>query len=230
VPATDHSALAALVDTLRRRAPNAVLTMPVGTVTKTFPHVPRFYGRLARKLDRVNVMTYGMAGAYPGWRTWHSSALRGAGAHTPSDVVINVRRYLAAGVPDAKLGIGVGFYGTCWAGGVTRPRQPIGSAYVAADDNVMSFTNIMRSYFSRAAYHYDAKARAPYLSYPNGKGSQDCTFISYENRRSVTAKGAFAERRGLGSEIVWAINEGHVLGAHGAAADPLLAAVHRSFH
>lgn len=230
VDVSDQPAVKALAKQLRRRAPHIVLTMPVGIVTTTFPHVPRLYRRLAHYLDRINVMTYGMAGAYPGWRTWHSSALRGATPSTPSDVAFAVKRYRHAGVPAAKLGIGVGFYGTCWAGGVTKPGQPIGSSYVAADDNTMSFTNIMSTYYSAGAYHYDGRAQAPYLSYPNGRGPQDCTFISYENQRSVAAKGAFAERKGLGSEIIWAINEGHVLGKHGAAGDPLLAAVHRSFH
>ncbi|MBV9485550.1 MAG: glycoside hydrolase family 18 protein [Frankiaceae bacterium] len=226
----DQPALRSLVKALRRRAPHAVLTMPVGIVTTTFPHVPKLYGWLARRLDRINVMTYGMAGAYPGWRTWHSSALHGATPHTPSDVGFAVGRYVHAGVPAKRLGVGVGFYGTCWAGGVTRPGQEIGSSYVAADDNVMSFTNIMSTYYTASAYHYDTSAEAPYLSYRNGKGPQHCTFISYENQRSVAAKGAFAERRGLGSEIVWAINEGHLLGKHGTAGDPLLAAVRRSFH
>lgn len=226
----DRVAVAALVKALRSRAPHAVLTMPVGWVTTTFPDVPAFYGRLATRLDRVNVMTYGMAGAYPGWDTWHSSALRGAGSSTPSDVAVNVASYEKAGVPAAKLGIGIGFYGTCWAGGVTGPRQPVGSSYVAADDGVMSFTAIMSTYYSSAAYHYDTDAQAPYLSFAQPTGPPGCTYVSYENERSVTAKGAYAERHGLGAEIVWSINQGHVSGAPDGQTDPLLEAVRSAFH
>jgi chitinase len=226
----DQASLVPLVTSLRAAAPHAVLTMPVGWVTTTFPKVPAFYATLARQLNRVDVMTYGMAGAWDGWKTWHSSALRGAGAATPSDVAVNVNSYEAAGVPARKLGIGIGFYGSCWAGGVTGPRQAIGSSSIVADDNVMSYTAIMSSYYTASAYHYDAAASAPYLSFGHGKGPRRCTFVSYENPRSVAAKGAYAERRGLGSEIIWTINQGHVLGAANGKTDPLLRAVRRAFH
>jgi chitinase len=226
----DRPAVLKLVKALRKRAPHAILTMPVLWVSTTFPKVPTLYRALANKLDRINIMSYGMAGAYDGWKTWHSSALKGATSSTPSDVAENVHSFEAAGVPARKLGIGIGFYGTCWAGGVTRPRQAIGSSYVAADDNVMTYPHIMSTYFSPSAYHYDQKARAPYLGFNQPTGPQKCTFISYENPRSIAAKGAYAEQHGLGSEIIWTINQGHTKGASKSKADPLLAAAHRSFH
>jgi chitinase len=226
----DSPALRALVKALRAKAPRAVLTMPVGFVTKTFPHVPTFYGALARKLDRINVMTYGMAGAWDGWKTWHSSALKGAGPATPSDVALNVDSYEKAGVPAAKLGVGIGFYGSCWAGGVNGPRQPVGSSSIVADDNVMTYPHIMSAYFTKSAYHYDKAAQAPYLGFSQPTGPQHCTFVSYENPRSITAKGHYAERRGLGAEIIWAINEGHDKTAPAGKRDALLDAVHLAFH
>jgi chitinase len=218
------------VTALRKRAPHAILTMPVLWVSTTFPKVPSLYGALAHKLDRINIMTYGMAGAYGGWKTWHSSALKGATPSTPSDVATNVHSFEAAGVPARKLGIGIGFYGTCWAGGVSGPQQAIGSSYVAADDNVMTYPHIMSEYYSPSAYHYDHKARAPYLGFSQPAGPQHCTFVSYENPRSIAAKGAYAEKHGLGSEIIWTINQGHLKGRPRSKADPLLQAVHRSFH
>ncbi len=120
----------------------------------------------------------------------------------PSDIAVNINSYLAAGVPAHKLGIGIGFYGSCWSGGVTGPGQPIGSSGITADDNTMSYTNIMSSYYTSSAYHYDTTAQAPYLGYTSPHGPQGCTFISYEDARSLTAKGAYAARRGLGSQIV----------------------------
>ena len=223
-------AMKALVKALRARAPHAVLTMPVGWVTRTFPHVSSLYAALSKWLNRINVMSYEMAGAYDGWQTWHSSALKGAGDSTPSSVAVNVHSYLEAGVPARKLGIGVGFYGTCWAGGVDGPRQPIGSSYVAASDNVMSYTAIMSSYYASSAYRYDATAQAPYLSFPQPTGPRQCTYVSYENKRSIAAKGAWAEQHGLGAEIVWTVNQAHVKGAPAGQADPLLRAVHASFN
>jgi chitinase len=226
----EAATIEALVRALRKRAPHAVLTMPVGWVTRTFPKAPAFYGTLAKRLDRIDVMTYGMAGAYDGWKTWHSSALKGAGPSTPSDVALNVRSYEKAGVPARKLGIGIGFYGTCWAGGVTGPRQSIGSSYVAADDNVMTYNRIRSTYLSASAYHYDATAQAPYLGYAKPHGPQHCTFVSYENPRSIAAKGRYAEKHGLGAEIIWTVNQAHIKGASKGKSDPLLRAVHHSFH
>ena len=46
----------------------------------------------------------------------------------------------------------------------------------------------------------------------------------------MAAKGAYAERRGLGAEIVWSINQAHVKGAPAGHADPLLEAVRTAFH
>lgn len=227
---SDQPALRGLVGALRKAAPNTILTMPVLWVSKTFPKVPKLFGALSHKLDRIDIMSYGMAGAYDGWKTWHSSALRGATASTPSDVELNVAAFEKAGVPAHKLGVGIGFYGTCWTGGVDGPREPIGTSYVAADDNEMTFATIMSNYYSDSAYHYDKVAQAPYLSFNSPTGSHGCTFVSYENERSVAAKGAYAEKQGLGAEIIWTINQGHVKGAPAAKADELLDAVHQSFH
>lgn len=221
----DQAPLRELVDALRRQAPHAILTMPVLWVTKTFPRVPKLFGTLADKLDRIDIMSYGMAGAYQGWKTWHSSALKGATATTPSDVALNINAYEKAGVPAHKLGVGAGFYGTCWTGGVTGPDQKIGNSSIVADDGTMSYRHIMARYYSKSAYHYDRTAQAPYLSFKAPTGPQKCTFLSYENPRSVAAKGAYAEKRGLGSEVIWTINQGHIAGH-----DPLLADVRRSFH
>jgi chitinase len=209
--------------------PHAVLTMPVGPTSTTFPHVPSFYGTLAHKLDRIDVMTYGMAFKAQGWRTWHSSALTGAGVHTPTAVDVSVASYRAAGVPAAKLGVGIGFYGMCWAGGVTGPRQAIGSSSIVADDNVMSWVNIRNRYFASSAYHYDTAAQAPYLSYPHGHGPQNCTFVSYEDNRSIKAKARWARSHGLGALIVWTVNQGHLRNAPAGHRDPLLATARHAF-
>jgi chitinase len=225
----DQQPFIALVSDLRSAMPSIVLSVPVAWVSINFPDVPAFYGQLAQKVDRINVMSYGMAGPWDGWQTWHSSALDGAGSSTPSSIAINVQSYTNAGVPADKLGVGIGFYGTCWAGGVTGPRQDIGKSTIAADDNVMSYTNIMAKYFDPSAYHYDNAAQAPYLSFPSGKGPQNCTFVSYENSDSISAKGAWAVSHGLGGAIVWTIPEAHVLGQPAGQGDPLLKATKAAF-
>lgn len=109
------------------------------------------------------------------------------------------------------------------------PRQPIGSSQVAADDNAMSWTTIRSKYYRTANYHYDTKAQAPYLGYTNPHGPQGCTFVSYEDQRSITAKATWAKSKGLGALIVWTINQGHLRGAKAGHRDSLLATARRAF-
>jgi chitinase len=224
----DQAHVTALVDALRSRLPHAVLTMPVLWITKTFPTVPDFYGSIATKLDRVDIMSYGMAGPWDGWKSWHSSALTGAGTNTPSAVDLNMHSFEQAGVPAAKLGVGIGFYGMCWTG-VTGPRQNIAHAHEVADDNVMSWTNIRNRYLTTQNYRYDRAAQAPYLTYARPHGPQHCTFVSYEDQRSIAAKAHWAKSHGLGALIVWTINQGHLRSAAAGHRDPLLAAARQNF-
>lgn len=227
---SDQPILRSLVDKLRNRLPSAVLTMPVLWITKNFPDVPSFYGHIAAKLDRMDVMTYGMAGPWDGWMTWHSSALKGAGSSTPSAVNVNVAAFEKAGVPAKKLGVGIGFYGTCWTGGVTGPRQDVGDSTVAADDNAMSYTTIMSDYYDSSDYHYDTAAQAPYLGFAEPHGPQGCTYVSYENARSIKAKATYAKQQGLGALIVWTVNQGHQKDAPAGHRDALLATARKAFH
>ncbi len=171
-------------------------------------------------------MTYGMAYAYSGWRSWHSSALTGAGSNTPTAVDVSFSSYRAAGIPAGKLGVGIGFYGMCWTG-VTGPRQSLAHAHEVADDNVMSWNNIHNNYVTKPNYKFDKAAQASYLSYAKPHGPQRCTFVSYEDQRSIGAKARWAKAHGLGSLIVWTVNQGHLRSAPAGHRDPLLAVAGR---
>src|SRR5471032_359033 len=126
------------------------------------------------------MMTYSMADAWSGWQSWHSSALSGETGSTPSSVESSANYYLAGGVPGSRLGVGIGFYGTCWSV-VTAPHQSGGSTL--ASDNTISYENIVTKYYSAALRQYDAAAQAPYLSSAAAFGSMSpkCTFLSYED-------------------------------------------------
>ncbi len=170
------------------------------------------------RIDRIREgQTYGMSGPYPGWVSWHSSPLYGedgaAGcaaqeACKPTSIDFNVKRLLGAGVPATTLGLGVGFYGTCWSG-VTGPNQSVADATIPASDNEMSYTNIVSLYRPFMIEAYDTVAEAAYLSSDTPEGPENCTFVSYETADSVAAKGAYARSMGLGGTIVWTINQAH---------------------
>lgn len=219
----------ALVQELRAALPNALLTMPVGWVNANFPQVSSFYADVQGDLDQINLMTYGMAGAWGGWQSWHSAALDGAGGSTPSSIASSVAAYTSAGVAAAKLGLGIGFYGQCWSPPVSGPNQDLGGATVLADDNVMSYANILSSYYTASARTFDATAQVPYLGFASAKGPQGCTFVSYDDEESIAAKGAWAKGHGLGGTIVWTIGEGYVASNPQGQRDPLLEATAKAF-
>lgn len=72
-----------------------------------------FVGAAAALVDQINIMSYDMAGAWDGWDSWLFGPLYGATPTHPSSIDSSVQRFLAVGVPAHKLGIGVGFYGSC---------------------------------------------------------------------------------------------------------------------
>ncbi|MDF1502596.1 glycosyl hydrolase family 18 protein [Roseisolibacter sp. H3M3-2] len=221
ITSTDRAPLLALLQELRAARPAMLLTIPVGWVNTNFPgEVDAYYAQVAAVVDQMNVMTYSMAGPYGGWLSWHTSALSGHKGNTPSSVQSSAARYLAVGVPAAKLGVGIPFYGACWRG-VTGPNQTGGS--LIAEDNTMSYRNI-RAGYGFSARQWDPAAQASYLSFASPTGAQGCQFISYEDEASIAAKGAWLKSAGLGGAIVWTINQGHL----GAGQDPLLSAAYQA--
>jgi chitinase len=232
IEAADRAPLLALLRALRAARPGILLTIPVGWVNDNFRgEIDAWYVELAGLVDQMNLMTYDMAGNWGGWQSWHHSALYDEAPNRPSSVSSSIQAYLDAGVPAVKLGIGIGFYGSCWRG-VSEPRVPLdGRPGVSQGngDNAMSYTNILRDYMAPGARRWDAAARVPYLSFARGAGPQGCTFVSYEDEESIAAKGAFARDRGLGGTIIWTIAQGRVPTAPAGSRDPLLAAVRQAF-
>jgi chitinase len=225
---TDEAELLALAQALRAARPSMILTIPVGWVNSNFDASHAYWGTLAPYFDRVNIMSYDMNWYADGWDSWFTSALDGEAGTTPSSIDSGVAFYLASGVPAAKLGIGIPFYGDCWHG-VTAPRQAIpNGAGIVASDGQMSYAHIMADYFNAGGYHYDAVAQEPWLG-PGPYGPNQCTFLSYENAASLAAKGAYAKSHALGGAIIWTISQGHIATAPAGQRDPLLAAIRSAF-
>jgi len=230
--AEDQALETTLLQGLRAAHPSILLTMTAGIVNPNLAQASdyAFYGAIAPALDRINVMTYGMAGAYEGWESWHSSPLHWNNVSaTPSGIDNSVSYYLAAGVPAAKLGVGIGFYGLCYTAPVTGPVQPLDGSTVVVSDDVMSYANILANYYSSSAYHYDTDASVPYLTL-SGNDAEPCTYVTYEDATSIAAKAAWVKAQGLGGVIIWSIDEGYVAGgASLAEQNPLLDVTKSSF-
>lgn len=222
----DQAPLLALLTELRAARPGIILTIPVGWVNTNFPDVEPWYANVAPVVDQMNMMTYEMAGNWGGWDSWHSAALNDAQPTHPTAISASAAAYKAAGIPAAKIGIGVPFYGTCWRN-VTAPRQTLGAgADVVASDNDMSYANIMALYYTAGARKWDATAQVPYLSYATAKGPNLCNFISYDDEQSIAAKGEFVKSNGYGGAIIWTLGQGHLLSAPAGQQDPLLKALY----
>jgi chitinase len=228
----DRPALLALVRELRARRPNLLIAMPLGWINGNIVRTPdAYWAELAAELDHFNIMTYDMAGPWSEWDSWHSSATYGEAGTRPSSARSSVNYYLVSGVPASKLGIGIPFYGTCWTG-VAEPYRPIpanGSVHVVASDGIMSYRNIINSYYSAVAARWDDVAKVPYLSSTSPIGPAGCNFLSYEDAQSIHAKGAFIRENGLGGTIIWTIGQGHLSAPVNGTSDPLLDAVRETF-
>jgi len=147
-----------------------------------------------------------------------------------------VALYLKAGVASTKLGIGSELGGFVWKGGVmingAGDPYPTGSGATGPDqewegylDNgnspsapkvtvdvpLYSFdgkTGIMRQYYSRQRYHWDAGAGAAYLSIDSSNANSDY-FISYDDSNCIAAKFAFIQQEHLGGIILYELGMGY---------------------
>src|SRR5262249_39778515 len=124
-------------------------------------------------------------------------------------------RYAAAGIPNAKLGLGIGAYAICYTGGITGPRQPTsGSTQITGGGKKPP----PRPVFSPTAFpgarapgqKAHTPARQTYLTFASAVNEPGCgntQYISYEDATSIAAKGTFSKQNGYGGIIVWTINE-----------------------
>ncbi len=222
----DAASIKALVEAVRAAAPSSILTMPVFPQNTNIPDDLSLYGQIHGSLDQLNLMSYGMAGAYPGWKSWHSSALYQSDSLAPTSIHESAAAYVAAGVPKAKLGVGSGFYGLCYSSPVTAPLQALNGATIKANDGKMSYRNIVTGYetLGNATKIYDAAAKVPYLTFTSESGAQGCRYVTYEDPQSIADKSAYVKAQGYGGTIIWTINQGYLPAAAVGARDPLLAA------
>ena len=231
IEAPDHAPLTALVEALRAARPNLILTLPITWVNANFADPQEeaaFYAGIVPHIDQFNLMSYGMGLDYDGWQSWFSSPLDGETPNTPTSIAHSVDYYIAAGVPPAKLGVGSGFFGTCYRN-VTQPRVPVNFGSIVAGDADMSYRNIVDVYAPLMTRSYDAVAQAPWLSSATGRGPQACNYVSYEDEQSIAAKGAWVRTRGLGGTIIWTISGGHFSNRPAGQRDPLLDAMRDAF-
>lgn len=240
----DYDDLAGLAHDLRAAKPDIVLSYPAGCVNGNYQTVEPKLAALAESLDRFNVQSYFPSTALAGfgWESWFNSPVSGVTGSTPIAIDDTLQRYEAAGIPRAKLGMGMSFYAICYTGGITGPHQ-------ATDGNAQQIVggdnNYPLSLFfagghtfdasSAAERKVDATAQVPYLSLAQPVNDSGCgastRYISYDDEASILAKGAFSKANGYGGIIVWTIQEGWLPpgAAGGRAPNALFQALKQGF-
>jgi chitinase len=231
-----------LIRSLRARldsvAPSKLLTASVGYQFGT-SGVQRTTGIVAGVKDQLNyvhLMAYALAGPWGGWVSWHNSALSNGGILPPSGKPLPsaeemVKQYVAAGIPAAKLTLGLAFFGRQWTGGagtptggVTAPRQKWNAATPPRMGGEYQYHQILARPDFQTAYRWDDVAKVPYLSVDK-PGSAEDQFVPFENPASIREKVRFAAAKGLGGLMVWELRGGYVAGAEAGQRQPLLDAL-----
>jgi chitinase len=217
--AVDLDNLVALAHDLRAAKPDILLSYPAGCINGNYQQVDAHMKDLAASLDRFMVQTYYPSTAVvgQGWDSWFLSPLSGAAGSHPIAIDDTLDRYAKAGVPKAKLGMGMTFYAICYTGGISGPRQPTtgGEAITGGDNDYPSSVFFAAGgTFDKASAgekKRDAVAAQPYLSLAAPVNDPHCgttRYISYDDEESIAAKGAFSRAQGYGGIIVWTINQG----------------------
>ena len=160
------------------------------------------YASLHPYVDRINLMTYDMAGPWDS-RTGHHTALYGG---TSADTA--VRHLRACGVPARKIAIGSPLYGYGW-----RLSGPCGDPVGRPAESLPGTVPWHRLRLIEAdacpagvpGWHagFDEGAQAAYLWNDDPSGREYLMYYSYENARSLDAKLRYIRETGLGGLIVW---------------------------
>lgn len=189
---------------------------------------PEMFAGLHQQFDQINLLTYNYSGAWDDWVSWHNSPLFNGGNTFPgSDEELpsinkSIKRYIGEGVPKEKLGIGIDFYGYVWQGGVHAPLQSWESTPDVMAD--VPYFEIMGTYYKKDFYRWDDGAKAPYLSIDQ-EGSENDTFISYDDEKAVHEKINYVKNENLGGAIIWELSGGYRKEQPQGKRNPLLQAV-----
>jgi chitinase len=173
------------------------LTIAAGASDEFLAHTEM--AKVQRYLDTVNLMCYDYY--EPG-----SDAITGNHAPLFTDPAdpkkassdASVQDFEKAGVPAAKILLGLPFYGHMWGQvadqnhGLFQPGKAIPNAY-------SPYSAIVASMLDHGYTRYwDAQASVPYLYNPEKQ-----IFVSYEDPESIAAKGSYVLAHRLGGVMFW---------------------------
>jgi len=216
------------------------------------------YATVWQKFDQINIMTYDLAGNWPGWVTWFNTALYAknpdgsyyvfpSNGQRPANIDDIVESFHSYGIPYSKLGIGADWYIYDWSGGIVKGT----SNGVTAPRQEWTTTPTVWGGHEAAEYYrfIDGLGGDPYL--PQGAktpgitriwdsgaqvpywsldnlGSSNDHFVNVDDEQSTVAKINYVKQKGLGGIIIWEIAAGYRANQPAGQRDLLLQAVKRA--
>lgn len=155
-------------------------------------------------LDWINVMTYDFAGDWSP-RTGHNAALYAApGSEDPTfNVHSALERWQRAGAPAGRLNLGLAFYGRGYGGVATAAPGAHFSSVPAGttEPGQFDFEHLVSRILPGMQLFFDEVALVPFAFNPSTG-----VWISYDDERSIEAKGRYARDHRLGGVMIWELS------------------------
>ena len=177
------------------------------------------YLNVQQYMDYFFVMTYDFYGGWSNDVLGHQTALYAPSWRPDTDYTTDngIQALLGEGVDPGKLVVGAAMYGRGWTGvsGWTGSDHMTGTATGMVNGTWEAGVVDYRDIVGRIATgewqeYYDAIAEAPYIFKPSTGD-----LITYDNHRSVQAKGAYVQSKGLAGLFSWEVDadNGDILNA-----------------
>ncbi|MPY23174.1 glycosyl hydrolase family 18 protein [Shewanella sp. YLB-07] len=177
------------------------------------------YQEAQQYMDNIFLMSYDFYGAWSNTDLNHQAALYAASwkPDTKNTTQIGVNALLAQGVTPEKIVVGAAMYGRGWTGvtgyqgGNPFTGTATGKVKGTWEDGVVDYRQIVNEYMSGEwQYEYDEVAEAAYVFKPSTGD-----LITFDDARSVTAKGQYVMANQLGGLFAWEIDSdnGDILNA-----------------
>lgn len=194
----DAANFLALLTAFRQRMnalrPGLLLDIAVGSTLHVYEDTDM--AAVSKLVDHISLMTYDFAGPWSS-TTGFVAPLRTPPAHHSGTVEDTVHDYLAAGVPAAKLFMGIPFYGYGWHtvedsnNGLFQEGQPIRGDHPYRD---------IQSLIPKSTLYRDDDSQAPWLF-------DGDAFWTFEDPISIRHKAEFARQQHLGGLMIWELGE-----------------------
>jgi chitinase len=206
-----------LIRRLRQAMPGKLITIDTGN----WDNLVSISAAAQPYLDRLNVMCYDMA-AGAGF-SWHNDALLQAGDSSVGACDSRMRSLTNAGIPIAKLNVGIPAYGYVF-NGATGPQN----AGASFSGNQWWYSQILGNptwWNAGLNKRYDTAHKASYLSV--GSTNQ---FVTYNDTDSVRDIAQWGRSQGVGGYFLAYLYQEYIPGAGGDAMYPLTSALYSALN